>query len=226
VLAGVGSATLDSSIALARGARDAGAAAVLLPPPYFFRYQQDDLREFYCQFAAHTGPGAAIWIVNTPACTSNIEIPTALELLSTGHYAGFVDGSGSTDSLLKVKASARCETLAGSDAVFTQSRFAGACGGVSEAACAAPELMVALNRAIAAGNRREAESLDARLQEFVGWMNQFPQPVIVKFATGLRGLKTGPLPMPLCGEKQRKLDEFREWFQGWLPAVRKLTASA
>src|SRR5579872_7178589 len=37
VLVGVGSATLELSVALAREARDAGAAAILIPPPFFFR---------------------------------------------------------------------------------------------------------------------------------------------------------------------------------------------
>src|SRR5437773_1767268 len=43
VLAGVGSATLDHSLGLAREARDSGVAALLVPPPFFFPYQQDDI---------------------------------------------------------------------------------------------------------------------------------------------------------------------------------------
>ena len=44
VLAGVGSATLDASLDLAREARAAGAAGVLLPPPYCFRLEAEDIR--------------------------------------------------------------------------------------------------------------------------------------------------------------------------------------
>ena len=57
ILAGVGSASFDASVSLAREARDAGAAGLLLPPPFFFRYGQDEIREFYLQFAAEAGKG-------------------------------------------------------------------------------------------------------------------------------------------------------------------------
>src|SRR5450432_4172038 len=70
LFAGVGSADLDASLALAREARAAGVAGLLLPPPYFFRYRQDDLCEFYLQFAAHAGKGAVTYISNAPGFTT------------------------------------------------------------------------------------------------------------------------------------------------------------
>jgi hypothetical protein len=63
------------------------------------------------------------------------------------------------------------------------------------------------------------------LQEFQGWTQRFAQPVVLKVAAELRGLKVGPLPVPVSAERQRALDEFREWFRGWLPGVTKLTAN-
>ena len=91
LFAGVGAATLDGSLSLARDARDAGAAGLLLPPPHFFRYEQDDIREFYLQFAAHAGPGAPVYIVDTPEYTSAIAAETLSELLATGLFAGLAD---------------------------------------------------------------------------------------------------------------------------------------
>lgn len=91
LFAGIGAATLDASLSLAREARDAGAAALLLPPPYFFRYEQDDLREFYLQFAAHTSSRPPIYIVDTPELTTAIEPDTLRGLLATGHFAGLAD---------------------------------------------------------------------------------------------------------------------------------------
>lgn len=218
LLAGVGSASLDASVALAREALAAGVAGILLPPPHFFRYQQDDIREFYLQFAAQVGNGPATFLCNTPSFTSPIAVETALTLLETGRFAGIEDASGDLESFAGLKAAAAA-LLVGDDAVFTRARCAGAHGAISPAACTVPELVSALDRAIAAGNHQEAGRLDQMLQEFIGWMREFPQPVIIKVATGLRGLKTGPLAVPLPPGKQRKLDEFREWFQGWLPHV-------
>ena len=51
---------------------------------------------------------------------------------------------------------------------------------------------------------------------------QFPFPVLVKVAAGLRGVKLGAQSVPLSPGRQKKLDAFREWFQGWLPALKRL----
>ena len=92
LFAGVGAATLGGSVSLARDARHAGAAALLLPPPHFFRYEQDDIREFYLQFAAHAGSVRRRCIyVDTPELTSAIEPETLRDLLATGLFAGVAD---------------------------------------------------------------------------------------------------------------------------------------
>ncbi len=226
VLVGVGSATLDGSVALAREARDAGAAGLLLPPPFFFPYDQEDLREFYLQFAAQLGRGAATFLSLLPPAGARLQAATALALLSTGHFAGIEDGSG-TDSVLWIKAAGEGKPwriLAADDASFAASRCAGAHGAISSAACALPELMMALDRALTARDPTRAQTLDARLREFLVWVDQFPQPVIVKVATGLRRLKTGPLAVPLPPGKQKKLEQFRAWFAAWLPETKKLAA--
>jgi 4-hydroxy-tetrahydrodipicolinate synthase len=226
VLVGVGSATLDGSVALARAARDAGAAGLLLPPPHFFFYDQDDLREFYLQFAAQLGSGVATFLAQLPGSCTQLETPTMLDLLSTGYFAGLEDGRGA-DAVLHMKS--QCEgkpwrILAADDASFAAARCAGAHGAISSAACALPELMAALDGAIVSRNHAQAQELDARLREFLAWVNQFPQPAILKVATGLRGLKTGPLAVPLSPEKQKKLEGFRSWFEAWLRETKKLAA--
>jgi dihydrodipicolinate synthase/N-acetylneuraminate lyase len=181
LFAGIGAATLDSSLSLAHQACDAGAAAVLLPPPHFFRYEQDDIREFYLQFAANAGSGLPIYIVDTPEFTTAIEPETLRDLLATG-------------------------------------RFAGVANTISEVACAVPELTVAL--------RGDAAALDARVREFTAWARQFPATVALKQALTLRGLKTGPFHVPLTPAKRLKLNEFGEWFQGWLGEVKRIAAHA
>lgn len=224
VLVGVGSATLDGSLALARDARDAGAAGLLLPPPYFFAYDQDDLREFYLQFAQQLGSEASTFLSQLPPAGTRLQTGTALDLLSTGLFAGVEDGAGS-DSMMRIKAAAQGKSwriLAPDDATFAAARCAGAHAGISSAACALPELMTALERALGSPDRSRVQALDARLREFLAWVEQFPPPVIVKVATGLRRMKTGLLAVPLSPEKQKKLEQFRAWFDGWLPETVKL----
>ncbi|RPJ73712.1 MAG: hypothetical protein EHM24_07430, partial [Acidobacteria bacterium] len=111
--------------------------------------------------------------------------------------------------------------LVGNDTAFARSRAAGAHGVVSGVACALPELMLALDRALAAGAADAVAKLDARLHEFIAWLNRFPVPVGIKEAVALRGLKTGPHSIPLACETLRAVEEFRVWFRPWFIQVCK-----
>jgi dihydrodipicolinate synthase/N-acetylneuraminate lyase len=189
IYAGIGAATLDASLGLARDARDAGAAGLFLPPPHGFAYGQDDIREFYLQFAAHMEPGPPVYLIASPGLASTFDPRTAYELIATGSFEGLPDF-------------------------------------VSEIACAVPELAVAQRNAIASRNKEEAARIDALLGEFTDWAYQFPPAVAIKTAVELRGIKTGPLSIPLTPQKQRKLEEFRAWFTVWLPTTKMLHAHA
>jgi|HubBroStandDraft_1064217.scaffolds.fasta_scaffold00114_45 4-hydroxy-tetrahydrodipicolinate synthase len=218
VLAGVSHSTLDGALALGREASAAGAAGLLLMPPYFFRYGQAEIREFYLKFA-EMSHGAPIYLYNIPAFTSEIAAETAGQLLATGRFAGIKDSSGDWHKFLalnRYKQEQPYTLLVGNDAIFARARAAGADGVVSGVACAMPELLLALDRAIAVHDAAETQRLDARLHEFLDRIERFPTPVAIKAALAARGLKTGPLPVPLAGETQAALDEFHEWFRAWL----------
>src|SRR5579864_393805 len=110
--------------------------------------------------------------------------------------------------------------LVGNDSIFTRARREGADGVVSGVACAVPELLRGLENAICAGNESLVQQLDARLAEFIAQIDRLPVPLGIKAATEVRGLKVGPPAVPLSPQSQRVLDEFKEWFQSWLPEVR------
>ena len=216
IYAGVGSIGLDESLGLAREARRAGAEGVFLPPPHFYPYAQEEIREFYVQFACQLGGGVPAYLANTPSVTTPIAPETARELLSTGHYAGIEDPDANAaffDTL-------PIAYLSGDDSNLSAARRAGAHGLLSGAACAVPELVVALDGALRNGDREHAARLESMLQEFLGWAGAFPFPVLLKVAAAQRGIKLGPQSVPLSPGRQRKLDAFREWFQGWLPALK------
>jgi 4-hydroxy-tetrahydrodipicolinate synthase len=217
VYAGVGSISLDDSVNLAREAKHAGAAGVFLPPPHFYRYPQEELREFYIQFANQVRANNDLWIANTPSVTSAIAPETALDLLSTGRFAGIEDPSANA----AVYSHLPVAYLSSDDAGIPLARSSGARGIVSNVACALPELVVALDCALSQGNSNAAEQCDARIHEFLAWSAEFPSPLLVKVAAGVRGLKPGLPAMPLSPARQHRLDEFRRWFEGWLPTVKQ-----
>lgn len=227
LLVGVGHSTLEGAIGLGREAVSAGAAGLLLMPPYFFRYSQEDIHEFYVQFAAAVGSAARIFLYNIPFFTNEIAIETATSLLATGRFAGIKDSSGQYgyfERLLAVSKEKPFTVLVGNDRIYTRARQAGAHGIVSGVACVVPELLVALDRAIQNNLATDIERLEARLQEFIAWHDRFPTPVAIKAAAVERGLTVGPPATPLAPAGQKRLEEFREWFKGWLPEVQKETA--
>jgi dihydrodipicolinate synthase/N-acetylneuraminate lyase len=83
---------------------------------------------------------------------------------------------------------------------------------------------MALNQAIVARDTARIANLEAKHRELVEWLDRFPLPAGVKTAVSARGIQTGVLPVPLSPAKQKHLEQFREWFQGWLPATRRLSA--
>ncbi len=216
--AGVGSIGLDDSLRLAREACHAGAEGVFLPPPHFFRYPQEEIREFYLQFACQMRGGIRTYLANTPTVTAAIEPETALDLLATGQFAGIADPSANAAlfSALPVV------YLSGDDTNMAESHRCGAHGILSSAACAIPEIVVALDCALRTGHREQADRLESMLREFLTWAAQFPFPLLVKVAAGLRGVKVGAHCVPLSRGSRRKLDAFGEWFEGWAPALKGL----
>jgi len=209
LLVNITHSTLDGTIELAREAAGAGVAGLMLMPPYGFRYRQEAIRAFFLASAAAIGDAAPIYIHDVPEFTNELEPSTAAGLLATGLFAGGI-ASGPPFTL-----------LAGREDFYPQARGAGAQGVVSAVACAVPELMVALERALKVDHPPRVERLQVILGEFLEWLAMFPAPAVIKEAVRQRNLKAGVFGVPLGPEQQHKMDEFREWFRAWLPGVRR-----
>ncbi len=222
IIAGIAHPTLEGALYLASAAAVSGAQALLIMPPYFFRYAQEDVREFYLRFADAAPAGLSLLLYNIPAFTNEIAVETARELLSSGRFAGIKDSSGSFDAFVRLKALRAHHPftlLVGDDKLFTECRTQGADGVVSGVACALPELLISIDRAILAGAPNRAQLLDRRLREFIAWLDRFPVPVGIKLALAERGLPVGPEPVPLSASRRKLAEQFGAWFRNWLPAM-------
>lgn len=229
IMVNVSHSYLDGSLALARAAASHGAAALLLMPPIFFRYAQEDIEAFYREFAREFDAPVPVFLYNVPVFTSELDAGTAETLVHDGVFAGIKDSSGDLPYMRRMiacKQDRSLTVLVGNDKIFTAARAAGADGVVSGVGCALPELMISLDKANLAGDAVTRDRLEARLQEFIEWIDSFPVPIGVREAVVLRGLKTGPHATPLGETSRRRLDEFREWFRGWLPEMLKETSVA
>lgn len=223
LLVNVSHSTLDGAVELACEAASCGVAGLLLMPPYYFRYSQDAIRKFYLDFAAQTRCELPIYLYNIPAFTNEIEISSALSLLDTGLFAGIKDSGGSWEYFIELRDHATNKPftiLVGQDRLFARARAAGAHGIVSGVACAVPELMVAIEAAVASNEPDRVQALDARLGEFIDRISMFPAPVGIKEAVRQRGIKSGAAAIDLGGQERERMEQFLSWFGPWLAAVR------
>jgi dihydrodipicolinate synthase/N-acetylneuraminate lyase len=222
LLVNVSHSTLDGAVELAREATDAGAAGILLMPPYYFPQDQDTIRSFYFAFAAAFGNALPTYLYNIPFCTSEIASSTATDLLASGLFAGIKDSSGKLDYFRALSAQAAqtpFTLFCGQERIYVEAKRLGANGAIFGTASAVPELLVALDKAICTGDSTRTHRLSARVNEFVDWIEIFPMTAGIKAALKQRKLKMGALAVPLGERGDRKLAEFSEWFQGWLPEV-------
>lgn len=221
ILIDVSHSTLDCTLQLGDAAVRAGAAGLLLSPPWFYRYDQSDIVAFYSVFHEHFGKHAPLYISNIPAHASAIAPQTAVQLLAGG-FSGVEDVSGDLAWFESVQRDAAGkQLLIGDESVFVAARGSGAAGAVSGIACAVPELLVALDRAITRGAAAACALLATHVAEFIRRASPFPAPTAIREGVAVRGLKAGQPAAPLDAAKTRALAEFREWFRAWLPQVQK-----
>jgi 4-hydroxy-tetrahydrodipicolinate synthase len=221
LLVNVSHSTLEGALTLARDAANSGAAGLLLMPPYFFRYKQAELLEFYLRFADAAAGLPPTFLYNLPFFTNGLESATACAILATGRFAGIKDSSGNLDlfaALAAQRARQSFTLFIGNDSILAARREA--CDGViSGCACAVPELIVGIDRAVALGNADGLGRLGKRLGEFIGMIDPFPTPLGVQEALALRGFPAALAPTRLGPELQAHRAQFRSWFPNWLVSM-------
>ena len=124
-------------------------------------------------------------------------------------YLRFAERNGAGTPVYLIDSPGLCTPVdpATASELVASGAFEGVADFVSDTACAIPELVVA--------------GMTEKIAEFECWAREFPSPVAIKTAVNVRGISTGPLPVPLTAAKQRRLDEFRAWFKDWLGPARK-----
>lgn len=203
--------TLDGAVEIGQAAAAAGAAGVLLMPPYYYRYTQDSIRAFFREFAAQVD--APVYLYNIGQFTSELQLETSLELLSTGGFAGIKDSYGGWEDFLALQKTGY-SVFTGSDAMYARVARAGGAGTISGTASILPDLLVALDRRTRSGG--DTSTLETLVEDFLTRALSFPFPTAFREAAVIRGLKMGPHSSPLGQRECVAMEEFRGWFRDWL----------
>src|SRR5581483_4153528 len=137
-------------------------------------------------FAAALGNAAPIFLYNIPAFAGAMARSTITQLLATGLFAGIKESSQNIEDVQVLAEHMRGTPLtlwAGCERIYVPAKRLGIQGIVSGVASAVPELMVALNEALANDAHPRVAKLEARVGEFLNWIEVLPFPTGIKEAT-------------------------------------------
>jgi len=160
VLVGISDTVLADSLALARCAADAGAAAVVAAPPYYFPTGQEPL-ERWCRTLV-AGLPLPLLLYNMPEMVKTIlEADTVRRLADLGGIVGIKDSGGDLGTFAAyadIVRDARPDwsLLIGPEQMLPQAHARGGHGGVCGGANVAPRLFVDLQAALERGDEAAA----------------------------------------------------------------------
>lgn len=218
IVTAIGSSSLPRVLALGTAAAEAESRAVLLPMPVFFRYQQEDLAAYCAHVAGQVSLPCLLY--DLPDFATPLEPDTAVRLMDRErNVVGIKDSSGRPENLLRFPEARRDREwtlLVGDDRNALAGLDAGWDGGISGVACCCPELMVALHHSHRRGDHAEATRCQGLLDELITKLSVLPTPWGVRVALGVRGVDTGPLPLPLGPERVHQIGRFEKWLPAWL----------
>ena len=197
VMAGVGTNSVQGTLANLRLLQDADAFLVVVP--YYNKPPQRGIYEYFKAVAAATPK--PVYIYNVPGRTgSNIEAQTTLALArDIPNIAGIKEASGNIGQIMEIL-KGRPEgfsVLSGNDDDTYELMKAGANGVISVASNVFPSAMADFVHALQAGKFEEAAQMDERLHPIFKALFVEPNPIPAKAAMAQLGLMENSLRLPL-----------------------------
>ncbi len=198
VIAGTGANSTTEAIALTRCAMEAGADACLLVTPYYNKPTQEGL---YLHFraVAEAVPIPQI-LYNVPGRTAVDMLPATVERLS--HISNIVGIKEATGDIQRVReivemCADRVDLYSGDDATAMECILNGGKGDISVTANVAPRAMHEMCAAALAGDRDQAEALNAPLMALHRDLFVEANPIPVKWALYEMGLIGDGIRLPM-----------------------------
>ena len=197
VMAGVGTNSVQGTLANLRLLQDADAFLVVVP--YYNKPPQRGIYAYFKAVAAATDK--PVYIYNVPGRTgSNIEADTTLALArDIPNIAGIKEASGNIGQIQTIL-DGRPEgfsVLSGNDDDTCQLMKNGADGVISVASNVIPAAMADFVHALQAGRFAEAQQMDEKLHPLFKALFVEPNPIPAKAAMAQLGLMENSLRLPL-----------------------------
>lgn len=198
VIAGVGSNATERVIELARGAKKAGADAVLVVAPYYNKPSQDGLVAHYK--AINDAVDIPIVVYNVPSRTVvDISVETMGRIAQLPNVVGDKDASGDLGRVARHRAlcGENFAQLSGDDPNAIGFCAEGGVGCISVTANVAPRQCAQMQEALARGDYKAARAIDDKLASLHKALFVEPSPSPAKYACSLLGKCSEDVRLPL-----------------------------
>lgn len=197
VIAGTGANSTSEALHLTRAAQEAGADACLLVTPYYNKPTQEGLYQHFKLIAESVAIPQILY--NVPGRTAcDMQVETVDRLANIANIVGIKEASTlERTKELVARCADRMDILSGEDPIAAQCILSGAKGVISVTANVAPKAMSAMCVAALAGDRSEAERIDATLADLHKGMFLESNPIPVKWGVAQLGLMGEGIRLPL-----------------------------
>jgi 4-hydroxy-tetrahydrodipicolinate synthase len=208
VIAGAGSNNTAESIAAAKHAIEKKADAILCITPYYNKPTQEGLYQHYKAIASQVS--IPIVVYNVPGRTGVNLAPETLErICEFKSIAAVKEASGNVTQISEIhrRCGDRITILSGDDALTLPILAVGGKGVISVVGNIVPDKMISLVNAFFAGDMKEALKWHEDLLPLSNAMFIETNPIPVKTAMNLIGMKAGSLRLPLVQMSDRNKQE-------------------
>ena len=208
VIAGSGTNSTASSVALSRAAQSAGVDALLTVTPYYNKASQTGLVRHFSAIA--DAVDIPVILYNVPSRTGvKCTAQTYQKLAAHPNIAGVKEASDDFDLIQDTfnLCPADFSVWSGNDGSTTAIMALGGKGVISVAANIVPRELHELTQLCLADRFREAGQLQLRLNALIRALFCEVNPIPVKAAMARLGLCGGELRLPLCGISAQHMEQ-------------------
>jgi 4-hydroxy-tetrahydrodipicolinate synthase len=210
VIAGTGSNNTKECISLTREAEKLGVDGIMLVVPYYNKPCQEGLfTHFHAIATATTLP---VMLYNVPTRTvTNLNPDTVAKLAAIPNIVAIKESAGSMDQVTELRRVVPEDFViySGDDSLTLPMLALGCHGVVSVAAHIAGEEIQAMVKAFKDGDHAKATAIQVQLFPIFKSMFVTSNPVPVKAAVNLLGIKAGSVRLPLLEAKPEVVEAVR-----------------
>ena len=217
IIAGTGSNATDTAIMLSQAAERDGADALLLVTPYYNKATQNGLYAHYK--AISDAVNIPMIVYNVPSRTGVNILPETMARMAQEieHVVAIKEASGNISQIAKLAALAgdTLDIYSGNDDQIIPIMSLGGIGVISVLSNVAPQQTHDICQAFFDGDTAKAAKLQLDAMDLIGSLFCEVNPIPVKTAMNMMGMKVGPLRMPMTPMEEKNAARLRESLENY-----------